>query len=225
MQLSMIRQNLTTPPELVTTALNHFEKGGEVMLPLAFVSAAMWLLILQIGWQLLFVGRERSIERCFEGLRSGKPKGCSWQKEILRKFVKKQSHEASIDHRLMESLELSHRNKAQRTVNTVLILAAAAPLLGLLGTVMGMIATFDTIGRFGTGNAKALAAGISEALITTQTGLIISIPGLLAGTVLKRRIDRLQDRIHCFGLGVLNYLDLQKQAGHIPGKHNVQEAG
>jgi hypothetical protein len=56
------------------------------------------------------------------------------------------------------------------------VLAAVAPLLGLLGTVTGMIATFDVLAVFGTGNAKAMAGGISEALITTQTGLLVALP-------------------------------------------------
>ncbi len=65
--------------------------------------------------------------------------------------------------------------------------AAAAPLLGLLGTVTGMIHTFQLITVFGTGDARSLSGGISEALITTQVGLIIAVPALLAHAYLMRR--------------------------------------
>lgn len=66
-------------------------------------------------------------------------------------------------------------------------LAAVAPLLGLLGTVMGMVRTFSTIERFGFGNPALLADGISEALLTTQAGLLVAFPLLLANTYLKRK--------------------------------------
>ena len=72
------------------------------------------------------------------------------------------------------------------------ILAAIAPLLGLLGTVLGMIETFDVIAMFGTGNARAMAGGISVALITTQTGLLVAIPGLLMSNRLGRMSSHLK---------------------------------
>ena len=82
------------------------------------------------------------------------------------------------------------------------VLAAAAPLLGLLGTVSGMIETFEVVQLYGTGNAHALAAGISEALITTQTGLLVAIPGLFAGYTLRRQSRKLQEDLYSFQRGV-----------------------
>lgn len=67
----------------------------------------------------------------------------------------------------------------------ILVLAAVAPLMGLLGTVTGMISTFDIITEFGTGDPKLLSQGISEALITTELGLIVAIPSLLFGNMLN----------------------------------------
>jgi biopolymer transport protein ExbB len=64
--------------------------------------------------------------------------------------------------------------------------AAAAPLLGLLGTVTGMIKTFTLITIFGTGDAKSLSSGISEALVTTELGLIVAIPSLILHGLLSR---------------------------------------
>ncbi len=66
----------------------------------------------------------------------------------------------------------------------ILVMAAVAPLLGLLGTVTGMISTFDIITEFGTGDPKLLSSGISEALITTKLGLVVAIPALLMGNLL-----------------------------------------
>ena len=67
------------------------------------------------------------------------------------------------------------------------VTAATAPLLGLLGTVTGMIKTFRLITVFGTGDAKSLSTGISEALITTEFGLIVAIPAIILGAILSRK--------------------------------------
>ncbi len=75
--------------------------------------------------------------------------------------------------------------RIERFGSAILVFAAVAPLLGLLGTVTGMISTFDIITEFGTGDPKLLSGGISEALVTTQLGLIVAIPLLLVGNLLK----------------------------------------
>lgn len=96
--------------------------------------------------------------------------------------------------------------KLERFLSTLGMLAAIAPLLGLLGTVTGMIATFDIISWFGTGNARAMAGGISEALITTQTGLFVAIPGLYMLNFLNRRATALKHRISSLGIYLKRYL-------------------
>lgn len=68
---------------------------------------------------------------------------------------------------------------------TILVIATISPLLGLLGTVTGMISTFDIITEFGTGDPKLLSGGISIALVTTQLGLIVAIPAVLVATMLN----------------------------------------
>jgi biopolymer transport protein ExbB len=83
----------------------------------------------------------------------------------------------------------------ERFLSTLGMLAAIAPLLGLLGTVTGMIGTFDILAVFGTGNARGMAGGISEALITTQTGMLVAIPGLYMKGFLERRARNLKQRV------------------------------
>ncbi|MCO5169315.1 MAG: MotA/TolQ/ExbB proton channel family protein [Planctomycetes bacterium] len=85
---------------------------------------------------------------------------------------------AASERMLQEGLRI------ERFEAALLVAAAVAPLLGLLGTVTGMISTFDVITVHGTGDPKLLAGGISEALITTQLGLSVAIPALLAGNLL-----------------------------------------
>jgi biopolymer transport protein ExbB len=80
-------------------------------------------------------------------------------------------------------------HELERYLNTLGTIAAIAPLLGLLGTVVGMIRVFAEIMSQGTGNASALAGGISEALITTAAGLCVAIPALAMHRFYMRRID------------------------------------
>ena len=92
----------------------------------------------------------------------------------------------------------------ERFGTAITVIAAVAPLLGLLGTVTGMIATFDVITEFGTGDPRMLSGGISEALITTQLGLIVAIPSLLLGNLLAARADALLSDIEQAALRVIN---------------------
>lgn len=79
----------------------------------------------------------------------------------------------------------------ERRLSTIRVLSAVAPLLGLLGTVIGMIATFQAITLFGTGDPKLMADGISQALVTTVLGLIVSVPLVLLHSMLNGRSRRL----------------------------------
>jgi biopolymer transport protein ExbB len=79
--------------------------------------------------------------------------------------------------------------RLERFLPALNILAAIAPLLGLLGTVTGMINTFHVITLYGTGDPRMMAGGISEALVTTMLGLAVAIPIMLAHTFLSRRVD------------------------------------
>lgn len=82
-------------------------------------------------------------------------------------------------------------HELERYLNTLGTIAAIAPLLGLLGTVVGMIRVFAEIMVRGTGNASALAGGISEALITTAAGLTVAIPALVMHRYFTGRIDEI----------------------------------
>ena len=90
----------------------------------------------------------------------------------------------------------------------ILVIAAVAPLLGLLGTVTGMIATFDIITEFGTGDPAMLSGGISEALITTQLGLVVAIPMVLLGNLLKGRAQAVEQGLEQSALRVINRLEV-----------------
>jgi biopolymer transport protein ExbB len=94
----------------------------------------------------------------------------------------------TLDSVLTEAI-LRELPRLERGLSTLGIFGAVAPLLGLLGTVTGMIDTFRVITLFGTGDPKLMSGGISEALITTEIGLAIAIPIMLLHTFLSRRVD------------------------------------
>ena len=83
-------------------------------------------------------------------------------------------------------------------VNWIKFLAAVAPLLGLLGTVIGMIETFQAITVFGTGDPKQMAGGISQALVTTMLGLIFAAPLLAMYTLLSEKVSEILQEIEEF---------------------------
>ena len=92
----------------------------------------------------------------------------------------------------------------ERFASALTVIAAVAPLMGLLGTVTGMISTFDVITEYGTGDPKLLSGGISEALVTTELGLIVAIPTLLIGTLLTSRSDSILADTERAALQILN---------------------
>ena len=94
----------------------------------------------------------------------------------------------------------------QKGLALIAIASATAPLLGLLGTVTGMIHTFDLIDIFGTGDAKSLASGISEALITTKFGLIVAIPALIIHALMRRKVQGIKATMEMISLAFLNGL-------------------
>jgi biopolymer transport protein ExbB len=88
---------------------------------------------------------------------------------------------------LLVAYLMEYKHKVERFIGAIATSAAIAPLLGLLGTVSGMISTFMMMTIFGTGDASTVSGGISEALITTELGLIVAIPSLIISALLSRR--------------------------------------
>ncbi len=86
-------------------------------------------------------------------------------------------------------VETSAVPELDRRLTFLRVLVVAAPLFGLLGTVLGMLLTFKAIGVGGSSTSEIIAKGISEALVATQTGMMVAIPGLLMAHVVKRMRD------------------------------------
>ena len=106
--------------------------------------------------------------------------------ELMQLAVRHHDTKRRILEELLYEKLLSIRPKLERFLPFLAVTAAAAPLMGLLGTVMGMIKTFKLITEFGTGDARTLSSGISEALVTTELGLVVAIPTLIIHGLLSR---------------------------------------
>jgi biopolymer transport protein ExbB len=109
--------------------------------------------------------------------------------EILAAGLSNSRHGREVMKESIQEAASSVVHRLERYLNTLGTIAAISPLLGLLGTVVGMIKVFTELMNQGTGNAGALAGGISEALITTAAGLSVAIPALIMHRYFVRRID------------------------------------
>lgn len=108
-----------------------------------------------------------------------------------------------------EEIILAGRQEAHRIERGLIaleIVAAIAPLLGLLGTVLGMVQVFDVVSKVGVGQASLLSAGIKKALYTTVVGLIVAIPCLVAFSCFSKRVDDLVLEIERYASLLLNKL-------------------
>lgn len=184
--------------DLLADAYEYLRPGGLVMIPIILTSLWMWALIIE---RLFFFRRmskeDVNLKQAVEMLSKERLPGAfrGIRTSIVRNFLTNRSGDKKLDQSLLEQFAMKERPYIRRSLSVIAVLAAVAPLFGLLGTVTGMITTFDVISLFGTGNAKAMAGGISEALITTQSGLMVAIPGLFMSAFLYRRASRLEGRL------------------------------
>ncbi|SIT18081.1 biopolymer transport protein ExbB [Thalassolituus maritimus] len=120
---------------------------------------------------------------------------------------------------MKESIEevASHEiHEMERYLNALGTVAAVAPLMGLLGTVIGMIKVFAEIMAQGTGQANLLAGGISEALITTAAGLVVAIPALICHRILQRRVDEIVVYMEQEALKLVDVLHGEREVADAP---------
>jgi len=190
-------------PDILERTVEYLRQGGWVMLPLAVVSVVMWTLIidrtraLRDLWRddLDLAGAVAALDTAAarDGGRPTRPRGL--RARLIAEFRALRRGRPAADRAALQACSGRLRRDLDRYVSTIMILAGVAPLLGLLGTVLGMIETFDVISVFGTGNARAMAGGISVALVTTQTGLLVAIPGLFFGGRLRSLSATLATRL------------------------------
>jgi len=153
-----------------------FEAGGPVLWGILFVTIIMWTLIIERFWFFYYV-LPSSIKNTTDEWNKMNPAIDWYSKKIRDQMIS----------------ELSINSK--RFILTIETMMQILPLLGLLGTVVGMIKVFDVMTFFGTGNARLMASGVSQATIPTMAGLVAAISGLYIANMLKRKADDEIDKV------------------------------
>jgi len=175
--------------------------GGILMVPILFCSVLALAIILERFWSLRdsriappqvlnelwrWIKKKELNGKRLKTLQASSPMGRVLSSGLLNAKHGREVMKESIEH---EASQVVHQ--LERFLNPLGTVATISPLLGLLGTVIGMIKVFAEIQLAGVGNAGNLAGGISEALITTASGLSVAIPALIAHRYFIRRVDAL----------------------------------
>jgi biopolymer transport protein ExbB len=174
----------------------ELRKGGIVVIPLLLVGAIAALIAAWKLFSLRNIYDNIELDSIISDVKNKKLQNAYQQADKLPDLVSTLINEAITYHTApREHLEeIMHEHimgmvpRLEKHLGTLAVMAGVAPLLGLLGTVTGMMHTFQLVAVFGTGDANLLSGGISEALITTKLGLVIAIPILLTHAFFARRV-------------------------------------
>jgi biopolymer transport protein ExbB len=206
----------TAVPKKKETVWSLTIKGGIVMIPLGLCS------VIGLGIAIeRFISLRRSkiippefIGRLMETLKSGGmnlqaaidhcDKSQSPVGNIFKAGIQNLSKGEAFVEKAIEEAGAREVDKLKRSLRGLSIITSVAPLLGLLGTVYGMISAFETSTMVGIGKGELLASGIYEALVTTAAGLTIAIPTLLLYQYFAGRVDALVDEIDDMGIEFMN---------------------
>lgn len=199
------------------TLLEHIQKGGVVIYPILGLGAFVAIFSVHKWIRLAIVrlpGR-REMDAFLAAVRSGRDgeaqdmlarMGRGPAARMLASGWSRRAAPRDVVEEAMFAELLETRFVFNRGLPFIAVGAACAPLLGLLGTVTGIIATFKLITVFGSGDVKMLSAGISEALITTEFGLLVAIPSLLSHAFLSRKARSMVDRLEQMAIGFMDAL-------------------
>ena len=150
---------------------NFLEAGGPVLKWIMLTAFVLWLLVIERA--IYFSGPVKKEIQKVLATWEARDERTSWNAHQIR--------------RAMISQVTMDVNRGMSLIKT---LTAMCPLLGLIGTVTGMITVFDVMAVMGSGNVRAMAAGVSQATIPTMSGLVVALSGLFATTFLERRATK-----------------------------------
>ena len=203
---------------LLQDVAGYIQSGGWVMPPLLLATLVLWF---AIGYR--FAALKRGSERDVRNLvrrydDKGKiPKGEGVLLRALRKGLDLRERQLDDLRPYLDDEFFEEEKEIRRYGRLIMTIVAAAPLLGLLGTVIGMIETFDSLGDMSLfSQSGGIAGGISQALITTQMGLAVAIPIMLVHTWLSRRSDHLVGEMEAKAVQLTNIIQkrrLQQEGG------------
>jgi len=204
------------------TLKEQIKRGGPIIWPILSIGIFALILILERISFLrrvhlrtdLIMGKVNELasqgkwDECLEFLKKDKRKG-PVHNVLMAGISNRGEDREALESILQESI-LKELPRLERFLPTLNILGAIAPLLGLLGTVSGMIRTFHVITLYGTGDPRMMSGGISEALVTTEFGLAIAIPIMLFHTFLSRRVEHIAGDMEEKAVALTNIIEKQK---------------
>lgn len=196
--------------------LDHLGKGGIWVFPiLAFAGIATVIAIIK-SIQVFSIRRPEAglIQQLINHIRDGDRESArilaAAQPDPIGPMLAAASAHAGEPPELVEEIMyeamLDTQPKLESGLNVIAVTAAAAPLLGLLGTVTGIIKTFNLMSIYGAGDPRPLISGISEALVTTELGLLLAIPALVIHALLQRRVSAIMADMEKHAVTLLNGL-------------------
>lgn len=196
------------------TLIEEFHAGGIVMYAIIglFIIAILISIFKFIELASIQSAKESDLETVLDHLRRGDKEAAMDHARSIRgpaglllvAAVEHSDDDKEVIEEVLYERIVKTQPKLERFLAFIAVTAATAPLLGLLGTVTGMIRTFKLITIIGTGDAAGLSSGISEALITTKWGLIVAIPTLIIHALLNRKAKGVIGSLEQTGVGFIN---------------------
>ena len=197
--------------------LHYLEVGGPILWVLVIISIGAFAVVLE---RIVFFARnEKNVGSNFRdeilSLVANKKIDeaialCDTKKSCVASAVKKflQKAPRGIDVQdyefILKEITIKETSPYESRLNLLASVISISPMLGLLGTVTGMISAFTTISKYGTGYAAIVADGIAEALLTTAAGLMIAIPVIVVYNYLNRRLEKMENEIDDVVTNIIN---------------------
>ncbi|MCK5242586.1 MotA/TolQ/ExbB proton channel family protein [bacterium] len=197
---------------IVSDSINYWVKGGGLLIPIALVCYLIWYYFIQLQQSLQRkLDMPEDIQHEIEEQLSRRGQWAELKKNltgqsfyfgrIVLYAIAKAEQGCELTNVFKEVWQ-KEVTPHDRSLVILQALVASAPLLGLLGTVFGMIGTFDAIAERSKETTELMASGVSQAMITTQFGLMVAIPGLFGINVLKKKMGQLQHHLLALQLHV-----------------------
>jgi len=197
--------------------LHYLEVGGPILWVLVIISIGAFAVVLE---RIVFFARnEKNVGSNFKdeilSLVASKKLDeaialCDTKKSCVASAVKKflQKAPKGIDVQdyefILKEITIKETSPYESRLNLLASVISISPMLGLLGTVTGMIRAFTNISKYGTGDAAIVADGIAEALLTTAAGLMIAIPVIVVYNYLNRRLEKMENEIDDVVTNIIN---------------------
>ena len=197
--------------------LHYLEVGGLILWVLVIISIGAFAVVLE---RIVFFARnEKNIGDTFKdeilSLVANKKIDeaialCDTKKSCVASAIKKflQKAPKGIDVQdyefILKEITIKETSPYESRLNLLASVISISPMLGLLGTVTGMIRAFTNISKYGTGDAAIVADGIAEALLTTAAGLMIAIPVIVVYNYLNRRLEKMENEIDDVVTNIIN---------------------